>query len=161
MRVLIALTLVLPVLAPAPAFAQKAVEVPELDLSGGTPAPKKPARKAKPRAPARKRAPARAPAARAPAPAVEAPAQVQAPPPAPAPAAQTADEAEKARTLEDRVNDLKEKIFRTKTRLMNLQEMVIGGDAAAGAKAVLLHHNEMGSAFVLESAAYSLDGNPV
>ncbi len=161
MRFLIALTLVLPVLAPAPAFAQKSVEVPELDLSAGTPAPKKAARKPKPRAaPARKRAPARAQPARAPASAFQAPAQ--APQPAPAPAGQTAEEqAEKVRTLEDRVNDLKEKIFRTKTRLMNLQEMVIGGDIAAGARAVLLHRNEMGSAFVLESAAYSLDGNPV
>lgn len=163
MRFLIALTLVLPVLAPAPAFAQKSVEVPELDLSAGTPAPKKAARKPKPRAaPARKRAPARAPPARAPASAFQAPAPAQAPQPAPAPAGQTAEEqAEKVRTLEDRVNDLKEKIFRTKTRLMNLQEMVIGGDIAAGARAVLLHRNEMGSAFVLESAAYSLDGNPV
>ncbi len=164
MRFVIALTLVLPVLAPGPAFAQKAVEVPELDLSGGTPAPKKPARKPKPRAaPARKapRAPPPAPAARAPAvqvPAAEAPAPVQAPPLAPTP---VEDQADRARTLEDRVNDLKEKIFRTKTRLMNLQEMVIGGDIAAGARAVLMHHNEMGSAFVLESAAYSLDGNPV
>jgi hypothetical protein len=76
---------------------------------------------------------------------------------------QTADEQVdlKVKTLEERVNDLKEKIFRTKARLMNLQEMVIGGDITAGAKAVLFHRNEMGSAFVLESAAYALDGAPV
>ena len=67
----------------------------------------------------------------------------------------------KVRTLEERVSDLKEKIFRTKARLMNLQEMVIGGDITTGAKAVLVHRNEMGSSFYLESVAYALDGAPV
>jgi len=67
----------------------------------------------------------------------------------------------KVRTLEERVSDLKEKIFRTKARLMNLQEMVIGGDITTGSKAVLLHRNEMGSSFYLESAAYALDGAPI
>ncbi len=65
------------------------------------------------------------------------------------------------RTLEERVSDLKEKIFRTKARLMNLQEMVIGGDITTGAKAVLVHRNEMGSSFYLESVAYALDGAPI
>jgi len=75
----------------------------------------------------------------------------------------TADEVNdlKVRTLEERVSDLKEKIFRTKARLMNLQEMVIGGDITTGAKAILVHRNEMGSSFYLESAAYALDGAPI
>ncbi len=75
----------------------------------------------------------------------------------------TADEANelKARTLEERVSDLKEKIFRTKARLMNLQEMVIGGDVTSGSKAVLVHRNEMGSSFYLESVSYVLDGAPI
>ena len=67
----------------------------------------------------------------------------------------------KAKTLEERVNDLKERIFRTKARLMNLQEMVIGGDITTGSKAVLVHRNEMGSSFYLESVAYALDGAPI
>jgi uncharacterized small protein (DUF1192 family) len=67
----------------------------------------------------------------------------------------------KVRTLEERVSDLKEKIFRTKARLMNLQEMVIGGDITSGAKAVLVHKNEMGSSFYLESVSYALDGAPI
>jgi hypothetical protein len=94
------------------------------------------------------------------------------PPPtatAPAPAAAdaskpvTADEANelKVRALEERVSDLKEKIFRTKARLMNLQEMVIGGDITTGSKAVLVHRNEMGSSFYLESVSYALDGAPI
>jgi hypothetical protein len=88
---------------------------------------------------------------------------------APAPAtkgaaeSQTADEKTdlKVKALEERVSDLKEKIFRTKARLMSLQEMVIGGDISTGAKAVLLHRNEMGSSFYLESVAYALDGAPI
>ena len=101
------------------------------------------------------------------------------PPPAAAPAAAPADAAKpadaagkpalgaeeanelKVRTLEERVSDLKEKIFRTKARLMNLQEMVIGGDITTGSKAVLVHKNEMGSSFYLESVSYALDGAPI
>jgi len=98
-----------------------------------------------------------------------APAAVEAEPPpaataAPRPAApQTADEKSdlKVKALEERVSDLKEKIFRTKARLMSLQEMVIGGDITTGAKAVVLHRNEMGSSFYLESASYALDGAPI
>jgi len=93
-------------------------------------------------------------------------------PAAPSPAASSADPAKpsltaeeanelKVRTLEERVSDLKEKIFRTKARLMNLQEMVIGGDITTGSKAVLVHRNEMGSSFYLESVAYALDGAPI
>ncbi len=127
-------------LAPASALAQKAVTTPPMQL------PVKPAAPAKPAAASA--SPQQGPSAAA----------------APAPAGpQTADEQVdlKVKTLEERVNDLKEKIFRTKARLMNLQEMVIGGDITAGAKAVLFHRNEMGSSFVLESAAYALDGAPV
>ena len=84
--------------------------------------------------------------------------------PAPAKAgAQTADEAftTRVKTLEENVVDLKEKIFRTKARLLLLQETVLGGDLSTGARAVIFHRNEMGSAFVLESVAYALDGAPV
>jgi hypothetical protein len=89
-------------------------------------------------------------------------------PPAAAPAGakpgvQTADEAftTRVKTLEENVVDLKEKIFRTKARLLLLQETVLGGDLSTGARAVIFHRNEMGSAFVLESVAYALDGAPV
>lgn len=89
-------------------------------------------------------------------------------PPAPAPGAdtkgpQTADEAftTRVKTLEEQVADLKEKIFRTKARLLLLQETVLGGDLSQGARAVLWHKNEMGSSFVLSSVAYALDGAPI
>ena len=67
----------------------------------------------------------------------------------------------KVRTLEEQVTDLKEKIFRSKARLLLLQETVLGGDLSAGARAVLLHKSEMGGSFVLESVAYVLDGAPI
>jgi hypothetical protein len=77
--------------------------------------------------------------------------------------AQTADEAfnTRAKTLEEQVVDLKEKIFRSKARLQLLQESVLGGDISTGARAVLVHRNEMGDSFVLESVAYALDGAPI
>lgn len=76
---------------------------------------------------------------------------------------QTADEAftTRVKTLEEQVVDLKEKIFRTKARLLLLQETVLGGDLSSGARAVLFHRNEMGAQFVLESVAYALDGAPI
>jgi len=102
-------------------------------------------------------APGGTPGAAAAAPTSAAPADPKASP------ARTAEEQNdlKVRTLEERVTDLKEKVFRTKARLMNLQEMVIGGDITSGAKAVIVHRNEMGSSFYLESVTYALDGAPV
>ncbi len=77
--------------------------------------------------------------------------------------AQTADEAfaTRVKTLEEQVVDLKEKIYRTKARLLLLQETVLGGDLSTGARAVIFHRNEMGSQFILESVAYALDGGPI
>ena len=82
---------------------------------------------------------------------------------APKASAQTADEAfnTRVKTLEEQVVDLKEKIFRTKARLLLLQETVLGGDLSSGARAVIFHRNEMGAQFILESVAYALDGAPI
>jgi hypothetical protein len=81
----------------------------------------------------------------------------------PADSALTADEAftTRVKTLEEQVVDLKEKIFRTKARLLLLQETVLGGDLSSGARAVIFHRNEMGAQFILESVAYALDGAPI
>lgn len=104
-----------------------------------------------------------APAATTPTPAAPATAPGAAPGPVAPPPAQTADEAfaTRVKTLEEQVVDLKEKIFRTKARLLLLQETVLGGDLSTGARAVIFHRNEMGSQFVLESVAYALDGAPI
>jgi hypothetical protein len=65
------------------------------------------------------------------------------------------------KTLEEQVVDLKEKIYRTKARLLLLQETVLGGDLSSGARAVLVHKNDMGGSFALDSVAYALDGAPI
>jgi hypothetical protein len=67
----------------------------------------------------------------------------------------------KLRGLEERVNELKEKIFRTKARILQLQETVVTGSIGAGARAVLLHRNEMGGSFKLLSVQYALDAQPI
>ena len=66
----------------------------------------------------------------------------------------------RVKELEEKTNDLKEKIFRSKSRLVLLKETVLRGKIA-GSKAVLVHKNEMGSSFKLEQAIYSLDGNQI
>lgn len=66
----------------------------------------------------------------------------------------------KVTELESRVNALKEKIFRSKTRLAILKESVLSS-SIAGAEAQILHRNEMGSSFKLEKVSYSLDGTPI
>lgn len=84
------------------------------------------------------------------------------PPPAKeaGPVIEDTDYAIKLRNLEERVNDLKERIFRSKARLILLRETVLNG-VISGAKAHLVHRNEMGSSFTLEQIQYSLDGAPL
>ncbi len=157
--------------APAPSAAAPTPAAPSPAPAAVTPASAAPAAQAAPApaAPAPGAAPALAPAAGP----VAAPAgSPAAPAPAVTPGAAAAAEAArspgvdeafelKVKSLEENVNELKEKIFRTKARLLLLQETVLGGDITAGAKAVLVHRNEMGSQFVLESVSYALDGAPI
>jgi hypothetical protein len=84
-------------------------------------------------------------------------------PQTPAGGPQTADEAfdTRVKTLEEQVVDLKEKIYRSKARLLLLQESVLGGDVSTSSRAVIVHKNEMGGSFLLESVAYALDGAPI
>lgn len=94
----------------------------------------------------------------APAPTASVPAQSASPASAPTteePALTPTDV--KLRALEERVNELKEKIFRSKARLVLLQEAVLHG-TISGARAVLVHKNEMGGSFRIEQIQYALDG---
>jgi hypothetical protein len=61
------------------------------------------------------------------------------------------------RGLEQRVNELKERIFRSKARLNLLKETVLHG-VIAGSRALILHKNEMGSSFRLIKLIYAVDG---
>ena len=64
------------------------------------------------------------------------------------------------RDLEDRVNRLKEQIFRTKARLSLLAETVLE-KKIAGAQASISFRNEMGGSFRLHKASLLLDGGPI
>lgn len=66
----------------------------------------------------------------------------------------------KLRNLEEKINSLKDKIFRSKQRLAILQETVLSG-SIAGARATIIHKNEVGRAFKLVSVIYYLDEAPV
>jgi hypothetical protein len=61
------------------------------------------------------------------------------------------------RTLEERVSGLHGKLAPANARLRDLYERV-GAELAAGTRAVLLHRDELGPAYALESASYALDG---
>lgn len=64
------------------------------------------------------------------------------------------------RDLEQRINELKEQIFRSKARLSLLAETVLQG-VVAGAQAIIVHQNEMSSSYRLVKAVYALDGAPI
>lgn len=66
----------------------------------------------------------------------------------------------KLKDLQQRVDRLKEQIFRSKSRLSLLSETVLQG-SIAGSKAVVLFKNSMGSSFRLVKAIISLDGAPI
>lgn len=64
------------------------------------------------------------------------------------------------RTVEQDVNRLKEKVFRSKATLQLLKELVIEG-ATLGSRVILWHVNKMGPAYRTESIQYFLDGKNV
>ncbi len=65
--------------------------------------------------------------------------------------------ATRLRDLEQRIDSLKEQIFRSKARLSLLAETVLQG-VVAGAQAVIVHENRMTSSYRLVKAYYALDG---
>ena len=92
-----------------------------------------------------------------------------------APKEQTPEDAEKAvkemqeadasyrakiRGLEEKVNELKESIFRSKAKLMMLTEQVTGG-LSTSAKLLLVHEDQMGAGFRLVQRHFFLDGMPL
>jgi hypothetical protein len=64
------------------------------------------------------------------------------------------------RDLEQRINELKEQIFRSKARLSLLAETVLQG-VVAGGQARIVHENKMGSSYKLVKVVYALDGAPI
>jgi hypothetical protein len=64
------------------------------------------------------------------------------------------------RDLEQRINELKEEIFRSKARLSLLAESVLG-NVVGGSRAQIIHQNEMGGTYRLVNVVYTLDGAPI
>lgn len=62
----------------------------------------------------------------------------------------------KLRSLEEKINFLKDKIFRSKQRLAILQETVLSG-TIAGSSVTIVHKNAVGSLFKLRSVVYYFD----
>ncbi|MCS6857679.1 MAG: hypothetical protein NZM37_08205 [Sandaracinaceae bacterium] len=65
--------------------------------------------------------------------------------------------ATRLRDLEQRIDALKEQIFRSKTRLSLLAETVLQG-VVAGAQALIIHENRMSASYRLVKVQYALDG---
>jgi hypothetical protein len=63
-------------------------------------------------------------------------------------------------TVEEDVNSLKERVFRSKATLQLLREIVIQG-SSSGSRAVLWHVNTLGPTYTIESISYYLDGQSV
>lgn len=61
------------------------------------------------------------------------------------------------RELETRIDDLKERVFQSKARIVLLRETLLSGNLA-GARAVISHGNELGGTWKIEQAYYALDG---
>lgn len=64
------------------------------------------------------------------------------------------------RDLEQRINELKEQVFRSKARLSLLAETVLEG-VVGGGQAVIIHENRMSQSYKLVRAVYALDGAPI
>jgi hypothetical protein len=64
------------------------------------------------------------------------------------------------RSVEQEIDGLKERVFRSKATLQLLRELVLEGKNT-GSRVQLWHVNKMGPAYVLESAQYYLDGKNV
>ena len=62
--------------------------------------------------------------------------------------------------IESQVNELKEEIFRSRTRLAILKESVLAS-GLSGTQVRVIHRNEMGANFKLERALYKLDDNVI
>jgi hypothetical protein len=75
----------------------------------------------------------------------------------PAAAEETGDFNRELLNVEEQVDGLKERVFRSKATLQLLKEIVIQG-ASTGARATIYHVNKLGTAYRLESVTYLLDG---
>ena len=100
-----------------------------------------------------------APAHGAPTPEDPSPDAAAVPLPAPAATDPSAQFDRELLSVEEEVNSLKERVFRSKATLQLLSEIVAQG-AGAGSRIRILHDNRLGAAYQVDSVAHYLDGQP-
>ncbi len=66
----------------------------------------------------------------------------------------------RVRELETQIDDLKERVFRSKSRIVLLKETVLA-ENLAGSRAVVTYENALGAAYRVERAVFSIDGSRV
>lgn len=64
------------------------------------------------------------------------------------------------RELETKIDDLKEKVFRSKSRVVLLEETLLGANAT-GSKAIIVYKSELGRVFKLRRVLVAMDGNRI
>ena len=85
-------------------------------------------------------------------------AQENPPPATPATTTQSASDFNKELlTIEENVNSLKERVFRSKATLQLLKEIVVQG-SSTGSRGTIVHVNKLGRSYTVESMSYYLDG---
>ncbi|MFT5430355.1 MAG: hypothetical protein ACI9OJ_001029 [Myxococcota bacterium] len=90
----------------------------------------------------------------------ETPAETKTPPKQPAVGVTAPAYDIKLRELEEQVVGLKEKVFKSKTRLMLLKEQILH-NVIAESRAIIVHNNDMGPAFTLSEVLYYLDNDKI
>lgn len=66
----------------------------------------------------------------------------------------------RVRELETQIDDLKERVFRSKSRIVLLKETVLA-ENLAGSRAVVVFENDLGAGYRLERGIFSIDGSRV
>ena len=66
----------------------------------------------------------------------------------------------RVRELETQIDDLKERVFRSKSRIVLLKETVLA-ENLAGSRAVISFENNLGTAYRVERGIFSIDGSRV
>jgi hypothetical protein len=79
---------------------------------------------------------------------------------APPPEPPSSDLSRELRTVEEDVDDLKERVFRSKATLQLLRELV-SSSATVGARVAVWHVNDIGGGYSMESAQYFLNGKNI
>lgn len=66
----------------------------------------------------------------------------------------------RVKELETKIDDLKERVFRSKSRIVLLKETVLSGNLA-GSRVIITHESKLGSVYKIRRGLFSIDGNRI